>query len=168
MMQLNYKDVKSDRQWRATIGLPEEKFHLLVALFKASYESTQGVSLPQGAANLGKTLLLCTYEDSVFYVLFQLKSGLTYDVLGFLIGTDGTHARRLFDQHKKTLEITLFQSGDLPRRNFDSLTDFQALLKAQTEVILDVTEVGVNRAGDYQAQKQDYSGKKDIPRRVWS
>lgn len=159
-MKLNYKDVKTDRQWRATVGLSKEKFEDLSNLFKQCYEGFHGISLEKGAANLKKTLLLGTYEDCLFYVLFQLKNGLTYDVLGFLAGTDSTNARRLFEQHQKLLEMTLFQTGHLPKRNFESVAELKELLKNESEIILDVTEVGVERKSNYEAQKQDYSGKK--------
>lgn len=159
-MALHYKDIKNERQWRATIGLSSAKFYSLVALFKASYEALYGVSLEQGAARQGKQMKLETYEDCLFYVLFELKNGLTYDVLGFLIGVDSSHARKLFEKYQKILEITLFKAGQLPKRNFATLEEFRALLEAESEIILDVTEVGIQRSSDYEEQKKDYSGKK--------
>ncbi|MFN7116638.1 MAG: hypothetical protein ACK4TA_07535, partial [Saprospiraceae bacterium] len=60
-MSLNYKAIKEDRQWRATIGLSQVKFEQLVDLFKRSYEHLNGVSLEQGAYNLKKTLILKSY-----------------------------------------------------------------------------------------------------------
>lgn len=159
-MSLNYKAIKEDRQWRATIGLSQVKFEQLVDLFKRSYEHLNGGSLEQGAYNLKKTLILKSYEEVVFYVLFQLKNGLTYDVLGFLVGVNSSQARKLFERYRKVLEISLFQSGHLPRRNFASLEEFRSLLATESEIVLDVTEVGVQRAKGYEAQKKDYSGKK--------
>lgn len=159
-MELNYKGIKNDRQWRATVGLREEKFHLLVSLFKASYEELHGVSLEQGAANLKKEMSLTTYEACLFYVLFELKNGLTYDVLGFLVGVGSAQAYKIFEKYQKILEISLFQGGHLPKRNFETIGELKELLKAEGEIILDVTELGVQRAGEYEEQKKDYSGKK--------
>lgn len=159
-MSLHYKDIKEDRQWRATIGLPQSKFEELVELFKKSYEQLNGVSLEQGAHHLKKTLTLKSYEEVVFYVLFQLKNGLTYDVLGFLVGVNSSQARKLFEKYRKILEMSLFQSGHLPKRNFASLEEFRSLLAAESEIVLDVTEVGVQRSKSYEEQKKDYSGKK--------
>ncbi|HMN90622.1 MAG TPA: hypothetical protein PKD70_13980 [Saprospiraceae bacterium] len=82
-MPLPYKDIKNEQQWLATIDLSSAKFYLLVALFKESYEQLYGVSLEQGAAHLNKQWKLDSYEACLFYVLFELKNGLTYDVLGF-------------------------------------------------------------------------------------
>lgn len=107
-----------------------------------------------------------TYEDCLFYVLFELKNGLTYDVLGFLIGVDSSHARKLFEKYQKILEITLFKAGQLPKRNFATLEEFRGLLKAESEIILDVTEVGIQRSADYEEQEKDYSGKKKHTRKT--
>ena len=159
-MGLNYKGIKNDRQWRATIGLPRVKFEQLVEMFKVSYEELNEVSLEQGAKNLKKELTLKSYEEVLFYVLFQLKNGLTYDVLGFLVGVDSSQGRKLFERYRKVLEISLFQGGHLPKRNFADLKEFQALLASESEIIFDVTEMGIQRAHDYEEQKKDYSGKK--------
>lgn len=113
------------------------------------------------------SFLLPSYEDCLFFVLYHLKNGSSYDVLGFHIGTDASNALRMFDKYQKILEIALFQSGHMPRRNFSTLKEFEDLLKSEKEIILDVTEMSIERNHDYQAQKQDYSGKKkDIAKRV--
>lgn len=164
---LNYKNIKNERQWSALIGLPCEKFHFLCGLFKSAYESHHAVSIEQAALNLKMSFLLPSYEDCLFFVLYHLKNGSSYDVLGFHIGTDASNALRMFDKYQKILEIALFQSGHMPRRNFSTLKEFEDLLKSEKEIILDVTEMSIERNHDYQAQKQDYSGKKkDIAKRV--
>lgn len=157
---LNYKNIKSERQWSATIGLPSAKFHFLCVLFKSAYETLNGVSIEQAALNLNTTFILSTYEDCLFYVLYHLKNGNSYDVLGFHVGTDGSNALRMFDKYAKILEIALFQSGHMPKRNFTTLKEFQNLLKSEKDIILDVTEMVIDRDHDYEEQKKDYSGKK--------
>lgn len=117
--------------------------------------------------NLKIPLILSTYQDCLFFVLYHLKNGNSYDVLGFHIGSDGSNAFRMFEKYQKILEIALFASGQMPQRNFSTLKEFQELLKNQEDIILDVTETPVDRNHDYQEQKKDYSGKKkDIPRRL--
>lgn len=108
------------------------------------------------------SFILPTYEDCLFFVLYHLKNGSSYDVLGFHIGTDASNALRIFDKYQKILQIALFQSGHMPQRNFSTLKlkEFEDLLKSEKEIILDVTEISIERNHDYQVQKQDYSGKK--------
>jgi hypothetical protein len=157
---LNYRTIKSDRQWSATAGLSSEKFHILCGLFKTAYESLNHVSLEQAASNLKTTFILSTYEDCLFYVLYHLKTGNSYDVLGFHVGTDAGNALRMFEKYTKILEIALFRSGNMPKRNFSTLQEFQELLKSEEDIILDVTEMVIDRDHDYEEQKNDYSGKK--------
>ena len=157
---LNYQTIKSERQWSATIGLPSSKFHILCGLFKATYEFLNGVSIEEAALNLKTTFILPTYEDCLFYVLYHLKNGNSYDVLGFHVGTDASNAFRMFEKHMKTLEIALFKSEHMPKRNFATLKEFKDLLKSEKDIILDVTEMVIDRDHDYQEQKKDYSGKK--------
>lgn len=74
-MPLHYKDIKNDRQWRATIGLSSTKFYALVALFKSSYEQLYGVSLEQGAARLGKQMKLGATKIACFMYSLNSKMG---------------------------------------------------------------------------------------------
>jgi len=63
---------------------------------------------------LDTTLLLPTYRDCHFFVLFQLKNGLNYDNLGLLIGSDGSNARRNFEKYLLVLERTLERKKVMP------------------------------------------------------
>ena len=68
---ISYKTIKNDRQWRATTGLTELKFHRLCRAFQESYEAHHEVPLAEGATRLGVSLILPTYEDCLFLVLFR-------------------------------------------------------------------------------------------------
>ena len=57
-------------------------------------ELMQGVSLQRAADNLRQELALPTYEDCLFFVLFQLRNALTQDCLGPVFGMDGSSAWR--------------------------------------------------------------------------
>ena len=47
------------------------------------------MNIQELSLNLKTEFLLPTYEDCLFFVLFQLKNGLSYDSLGLLIDIDG-------------------------------------------------------------------------------
>jgi len=162
---LNYKNIKNTRQWSATIGLSEGKFKELVVLFQEAYERKYTVSISEAAANLKKTFVLPTYEDCLFFVLYQLKNSQTYDVLGFLINTNGATAYQIFNRYLALLDATLFENGEKPKRNFENIEEFKTLLKENKEIILDVTELPIERNSDYKKQKEDYSGKKKDTRK---
>lgn len=157
---ISYKTIKNDRQWRATTGLTEVKFHRLCRAFRDSYESVNEVSLAEGAARLDVSLILPTYEDCLFLVLFQLKNGLGYDNLGFLIGTDGNTAQLNFEKYHHILEKALGSLGAMPKRGFTSVAEFESYLEGEKDLILDGSEQATQRPKGYEKQKEKYSGKK--------
>jgi hypothetical protein len=44
-MGINYKEVRNDRQWKASTGVSEEQFFNLVKMFGEAYEQLFGVYL---------------------------------------------------------------------------------------------------------------------------
>jgi hypothetical protein len=158
---LSYKNIKNDRQWKATTGLSEVSFFKLNKYFGQMYESKYGVSIESLSSNIGKELLLPTYEDCLFFVLFQLKNGLTYDSLGLLIQTDDSNAKRSFERYLSILDQTLLNLGMMPKRSFEDIAQFEKYLHDEPEIIIDASEQATHRLQDYEAQKQQYSGKKN-------
>jgi hypothetical protein len=159
-MGISYKDIKKGSQWKAAIGLSSSQFMNLSVLFGQTYESIHEVSLEQGASNLKKALYLSTYEDCLFFVLFALKNGLTYESLGLVFGMDGSNAQRNFEKYLTVLEKALEGKGVLPRRSFRSAEEFRAYFQGQQELIIDASEQAVQRPKGRQAQEAAYSGKK--------
>lgn len=159
-MPFSYKDLKNDRQWKATTGVSEKDFASLCNAFGKAYEMKHEVSLEQGAINLGQELALPSYEDCLFFVLFQLKNGLTQDCLGPVFSMDGSSAWRNFQKYLQVLELTLKQEHALPKRHFTSVGEFVKYLHGEKEITLDVSEYAVERPADKEKQKQYYSGKK--------
>ena len=157
---LNYREIKSDRQWKGTIALSSVQFHRLCKVFKASYEELNEISLMEIETNLKSNFLLKTYEDCLFYVLFQLKNGLSYDSLGLLISTDASNAQRNFEKYLSVLELALIRLGAMPKRGFKDITEFEEYFKNESKLTLDATEHSTQRPADYDAQKEAYSGKK--------
>lgn len=157
---LNYHAVRNERQWKSTTGLTEGQFLQLAHYFEETYTFFNGVSLQESAQRLQVVLLLPTYEDCLFFVLFQLKNSLSYDTLGLLIETDGSNAQRNFEHYLKILSHTLERQGVMPRRNFADLADFQAHLQGEEEIIFDASEQATQRPQDHHQQEEFYSGKK--------
>lgn len=161
---LDYRLIKSERQWKSSTGLNEAQFHQLAKLFAQTYEFFEDVSLEESGKRLDSELLLPTYEACLFFVLFQLKNGLCYDNLGLLIGTDGSNAQRNFEKYLLLLERTLERKGVMPKRNFKNLQDFQQYIQNEKEIILDASEQPTQRPKNYEEQKANYSGKKSVTR----
>jgi hypothetical protein len=119
-----------------------------------------GVSLEQSANYLAQNFALPTYKDCLFFVLFQLKNGLTQDCLGPMFGMDGSSAWRNFHKYILVVELVLKQQNALPKRHFESVRAFTQYLREEKEITVDVTEYPIERPKDNEEQKECYSGKK--------
>lgn len=159
-MATNYKEIRNERQCKAMTGLSQQEFTSLSTAFGMAYETINGIALPQGAVNLGKELVLSSYEDCLFFTLFQLKTAQSFDCLGVLFNMDGSSAHRNFVKYLHVVELALQQQGALPRRNFSSLKDFKKYVQGEEELIIDATEMRTERPAAKDRQQQRYSGKK--------
>jgi hypothetical protein len=157
---LNYQAIRNERQWKSSTGLSENQFHQLAKHFGETYESFGGVALSVKAERLEIDLLLKTYADCLFFVLFQLKNGLCYDNLGLLIGSDGSNAQRNFERYSHILSLTLEKQGVMPARNFTNLAQFKEKTGSESEIIIDGIEHPTQRPKGYEKQKEQYSEKK--------
>ena len=159
---LNYELVKSERQWKSVVGISSLQFHKLCNEFGLSFEKIYHINIEGLSLNLKTQFLLPTYEDCLFFVLFQLKNGLSYDSLGLLIGTDGGNAHINFEKYLTVLESSLIEMGKMPKRAFSNLAEFETYFKENKDIILDATEHPTQRPKGYKAQKEAYSGKKRL------
>jgi hypothetical protein len=159
-MASSYKDLRNERQWKAVTGLTQVEFTSLSPAFGTAYEHIHGVGLQQGMANLGKEGVLSSYEECLYFTLFQLKTAQSFDCLGVLFNMDGSSAQRNFTKYLQVLELALQQQGALPRRSFANLTEFRKYLQSEAELIADATELRTQRPADKDKREQNYSGKK--------
>ena len=85
-------------------------------------------------------------EELLFFTLFSLKSGLTYDNLGLVMGMDGSNAKRNQDMGLKVLQRALVLEGCAPQRGFESVNAFQSYFQDEDLLLLDATEHRRERA----------------------
>ena len=161
-MKLDISDLSTERQWRSATGLTEQKFEILLKLFQASYESIYGKSIQERTSESPNNPTMTSYSELLFFTLFSLKSGLTYDLLGFVSGIDGSNAKRNQTMGIEILKDALSKNGVLPKRNFESPQDFKTYFEEHKTLILDATEQRVQRPQDNDVQKTYYSGKKNV------
>ena len=112
-------------------------------------------------ADSPEKLTFITYKSLLFFTLFSLKSGLTYDLLGFVFHLDVSNAKRNQAMSLKVLRKALGDVELLPKRSFASVQEFSAYFEQHRSVILDGTEQRMQRPGDQEEQKVFYSGKKN-------
>jgi hypothetical protein len=160
-MKLQIADLKTERQWRAAMGLDQARFEKLLVLFTDSYLSLHGQSVAARQADLKVTPSLTSEAELLLLTLFSLKSGLTYDLLGLVCGMDAANAKRNQELGLRVLEQTLAAVACLPKREFRNVAEFAAYLTNEETLIFDGTEQRTQRPTDDGAQKENYSGKKN-------
>ena len=112
-MKLSIIDLRTDRHWRSATGLDQKRFRKLLALLPAAYEQLYGQSIQQRQQECPDQPNLNTYEDLLLFTLFSLKSALSFDLLGFTTGMDGSTAKRNQDMGLLVIKTAFSQSGHL-------------------------------------------------------
>ncbi|WP_394992997.1 hypothetical protein [Emticicia sp.] len=161
-MKLDILDLTTERQWRSATGLTKEKFELLLTFFQKAYENLYGKTIQERTSESPNNPTMTSYSELLFFTLFSLKSGLTYDLLGFVSGIDGSNAKRNQTMGIEILKTALSEIGILPKRNFISVEEFKTYFEEHKTLILDATEQRVQRPQDDEVQKEFYSGKKKV------
>ena len=156
--------MKNERQWRSSTGYDEKRFRKLLTLFEQTYLKLFGKTLPERQSEGPKKSAITSIDDLLFFTLFSLKSGLTYDLLGLVAGMDGATAKRNQDIGITILKSMLSDHHFAPSRSFDTVTEFENYFRKYDTLINDATEQPIQRPGDEYEQKNNYSGKKkDTP-----
>ena len=159
-MKLQITDLKTERQWRAATGFDESRFQRLLGLFQTAYESLYRQTVEERHALIEVTPSLTSEAELLYFTLFSLKSGLTYDLLGLVCGMDGAKAKRNQELGVKVLQKALTTAGCVPKRECKSVQEFEAYLRKESTLILDGTEQRIQRPQEVEEQQACYSGKK--------
>ena len=159
-MAISYKEIRNERQWRASTGLTEDQFFQLAELFGNAYTEIFDESLDSRQEGSSSESTFKTYEDLLFFGLYSIKSGLTYDLLGLNFGLSSSNAYKNQSLVIRVLETTLDHAGHMPQRAFQSEEAFKEYLANEPTILVDVTEQRTQRPGNKEDQKQGYSGKK--------
>ncbi len=159
-MAISYKEVRNDRQWKASTGLSEQQFKILVKSFGEAYEILFGEPMVDRQSNSTAQSTFRSYEDLLFFTLYSLKSGLTYDLLGLTFGLEGSNAYQNQALGLRVLRAALERGGHMPKRAYQSVEEFKEHWSDESEILIDATEQRRQRPGNQEEQKADYSGKK--------
>ncbi|QDK83084.1 hypothetical protein EXU85_32580 [Spirosoma sp. KCTC 42546] len=158
-MKLLITYLKTERHWRSATGLDQKRFDKLLLLFERAYLDLFSQSIEQRQDDCPEQPCLNTYTALLFFTLFSLKSGLTYDLLDLVTGMNGSSAKRNQDLGLAVLQETLSVSGYAPKRNFRSSEEFQSYFQKHKPLIVDATEQRTQRPQASAYQELMYSGK---------
>lgn len=160
-MSISYKKIRDNRQWRASTGLDESQFKKMVKEFQFTYEDFLGESITDRVGNSSNQSRFDNYGELLFFLLYSIKSGLTYDLLGLSFDIDRANAFRTQAFGLRILEMTLQRLDFMPKRFFEDLDDFKNSMSEHEQLLLDASEQKRQRPQNQGDQKDDYSGKKN-------
>ena len=149
---------------RAMTGMHLKAFNELKPAFAEALGETpiprRSKAPRQRAQGAGRKPRLETVEHKLFYILVYFKCYPTFDLAGLLFDLDRSQSHRWMHRLQPVLEAALGKKMALPKRRIRSMDDFIKAFPEVKRIVLDGTERPIQRAGDYEKQKQDYSGKK--------
>lgn len=119
-MGLRYKNIRNEKQLKASTGLTYPEFESLTVSFRQAYLRRKAMSLEE-KANLPHPPAFSTYEDLLFFVLYCQKTGLGYAVLALTFGVSTSTAEANFKEGSKLLQFALDLSGSLPESEMEKL-----------------------------------------------
>jgi len=159
-MAISYQEIRTQRQWRASTGLSKEQFLKLVPLFGKAYKELFGEDIEERQSHSTEQPTFTNYSELLFFGLYSIKSGLTYDLLGLSFGLSPSNAHANQATVLTVLQAALEHNGLMPIREYANDEEFIEHWKEESSILVDATEQKRQRPGNQEGQKKDYSGKK--------
>ncbi|MEM9919101.1 MAG: hypothetical protein AAF990_13450 [Bacteroidota bacterium] len=105
---MDYTQIKSTRQFKATTGYSKPEFEELYKYFSKNYKEEFGQSYKEYIEeNVTEPPKFDSLDKCLYFILFQLKNDMTFDSLGAVFGMDGSTAHNNFKRFLPMLEQTL-------------------------------------------------------------
>jgi hypothetical protein len=147
-----YHNAKTDRQYSASTGLKIAEFNSLFSVFEQYYIPKKAEDNPYAIAPV-----LQDKKEALFFVLHALKASPTYENLGLYFGFSQSTAHNYVELLKPILKLSLKVLKCLPQTEIKT---YEELLKLLEDIVIDVSEIRIERPDNEDIQKEHYSGKK--------
>ena len=150
---------KNERLLKSLIGVTATEFSSLLPTFsKVLYES-HTTKKRLRAVGGGRKGVLPSVEEKLFYILLYLKIYPTYDLAGFVIGTDRSRSYRWTCKLMPLLEKSLGRACVLPARQVRTIEELLRRFPEIKDIFLDGTERRTQRPKSGRGRNRRYSGK---------
>lgn len=152
-----YHNAKTDRQYSASTGLKIGEFNSLFSVFEQYYIPKKAEDNPYA-----KPPILQDKKEALFFVLHALKTAATYENLGLYFGFSQSAAHNYVELLKPILKRSLKELKYLPQAEIKTYEELSKLLENIEDIVIDVSEIRIERPDNEDIQKEHYSGKKKI------
>ncbi len=170
------KLIRDERQMKAMTGVSSKELEHLVTHFAKASEQIKTEEYEKGIKKRGRKKRkrrsgagpkgrLDSHEKQLFYILNYGKVYPTFDVHGANFGYNRGTACDKVHQLLPVLLRTLRDIGCAPKRKIKNTEDFKEVFGEVESLLLDATERRHFRHKEYERQKENYSGKKNVIRR---
>lgn len=154
-----YHNVRNERQYRAATGLSPQDFERLYAVFAPLYTPKE----PNATPDLNP-VVLTDKREALFFILHYYKAYPTLQNMGAYFGFSDAAAHAALARLKPCLKTALEQLVVMKPRLFATENAFVEAFAGLEDVVLDVTEIPIERPQNDDLQKERYSGKKNSTR----
>ncbi len=165
------KAFKSDRLLKALTGVTNLEFERLLFQFTNILLKKSNSKERQRKIGGGRKGAIGDPKSKLFFILFYLKVYPTFDLAGFIFGTDRSRPCRWYKALLPILEEVLGRECVLPERQITSIEEFYQKFTGVKDLFIDGTERPIRRPKNPKNQKKNYSGKKKRHTRkntIWS
>ena len=151
-----FNNCTSDRQYKAATGLSISEFDALYEDFAPFYVPKQANPYRKDNAPL-----LTDKKEALFFILHYYKAYPTLQNMGIYFGMSNASACTYLELLRPCLHAALAKQQTTVKRLFNSQAEFDQLFDGVDVIFIDVTEIPIERAENYNTQKLEYSDKKN-------
>ena len=151
-----FHNAKNDRQYKAATGLDQQQFAQLFALFAPHYTPKSLSDIPYAPVPV-----LTDKQEALFFILHYLKAYPTLHNMAIYFGMSEYAVSTYVALLKPCLKAALCEQKEAERFLFQDQKTFDKHFEGVTDLVIDVTEIPVERAVNEQVQEKRYSGKKN-------
>ena len=171
---LKYEDLKNrPRELLAATGLKQDEFEALLAVFADCYrqscpaDQTQEGQPRQRGRGGGRTGKLSQLEDKLLFILVYAKTYPLQTMHGLQFDLSQGQTNRWIHRLLPVLQQALQRMGYTPERYGTAVAHSELAQEGGADLLIDGTERRRQRPQDEEAQKAQYSGKKNAYRQEY-
>jgi hypothetical protein len=154
-----FHNTKNDRQYKAATGLDCEQFDKLFILFDPYYTPKS----PSGVA-YSNAPVLTNKREALFFILHYLKAYPTLHNMGIYFGMSDFAVSTYIELLKPCLKAALQAQPVGGSTIFQDQKTFDRYFEGVEDLVIDVTEIPIERAVNQKVQERRFSGKKSFTR----
>jgi len=154
-MSTIYHNLRTDRQYKAATALSKEQFETLSGIFEKLYiPKSSDLSGNQNAP------VLSDRREALFFILHYYKAYPSLENMALYFGFSQFAASEYIRQLSPILKACLARYQPLQKSLFKDQAAFDKAFAGVDEILIDVTEIPVERPCDREKQQTLYTGKK--------